>query len=123
MNEQHIVFKGKAYGIVYHLLVFGKGLAKTHVDDFCAIFDRVADGIGNVFIPFISIGYRSEGHNAHVVGHALDADVIIADSTDNTGYVRSMVSIRARYIRIAIVSLATVLVVIAYGIARIKFFV
>ncbi len=120
MHHEHAQRVGVADGVVNHVLLWGIALAEAHVDYIGAVVGSIADSIGHVFIALIAIGHRTDRHNAHRWGYAVDGKARVALSADNARYMGAVAGVGAMHIRIPVAGLCPVGIVIADDGARIE---
>src|SRR5690606_16011901 len=121
--DQDVVFHCETHGVIHNLLVFCESLAEAHVDDLGAVFNRVADRVGNILVALIPIRDGTKHHDPYIVGDALDAYVVVPDSADDTRNVGAVVSIRSGNVSIAVETFAAVLIIVANDMAWIEFLI
>src|SRR5699024_3616564 len=94
--------------------------AKAHINNISAIIDCIADSIGHIFVALITVGNGADGHNTCTGGNTVDANIIVAVGSNNAGDVRAVAGIGTYHIGITVISLGSILIIIADNITRIN---
>src|SRR5690606_5108648 len=113
MYKKYIFFLCVFYSLINGFLIKYISLSEAHIDYFCTIIYRVAYAVCDILISLIPIGNHTHAHNLHIISYAVDANSVMALSTDNSRYVRSMIRIGPFNVGISVKALICVFIIIA----------